>query len=108
MHVTVRLDLDDIVVTVHKDIACFYSGYFRKAFVGPLLETEVWSISLPDTRADIFRLYQDWLYAQATRHENFTPIDSTENARYMKPNSNPDWLVPRSTLLRYLLLPFTC
>src|ERR1041384_375834 len=52
---------------VYKELVCFHSEYFRGAFEGSFRESEEKSIVLDDVTEATFRLFQVWLYAQATR-----------------------------------------
>ncbi|KAF2128458.1 hypothetical protein P153DRAFT_397531 [Dothidotthia symphoricarpi CBS 119687] len=54
---------------VHKDLLCYHSKYFRGAFEGSFREKEDKTIRLRDINEGVFRLFQFWLYAQATRDE---------------------------------------
>ena len=54
---------------VYKDLACFHSLYFRGAFEGSSQESKKKSIRLRDVSEQTFRLFQFWLFAQATREE---------------------------------------
>jgi hypothetical protein len=76
--VEIHLVPDNLFFTVHREIICFYSGYFRKAFGGSFLEAEEKSVKLPDVTKDIFGVFQYWLYAQAMRLGECTPLDPEE------------------------------
>ncbi|KAG9954074.1 hypothetical protein KCU85_g604, partial [Aureobasidium melanogenum] len=51
----------------HKDLLCFYSGFFRGAFKGPFKEAAEGKIELPDVNPDIFEAFQVWLYSHSLR-----------------------------------------
>lgn len=54
---------------VYRELVCFHSEYFRRAFGGSFRESEEKSIEIEDVDERTFRLFQFWLYAQATREE---------------------------------------
>jgi hypothetical protein len=58
---------------LHKDLLCYHSRYFRKAFEGDWQENEDKFIRLPDVSETTFRLFQHWLYAQVTRESECSP-----------------------------------
>ncbi|KAG9673262.1 hypothetical protein KCU95_g16837, partial [Aureobasidium melanogenum] len=51
----------------HKDLLCFYSGFFRGAFKGSFKEAAEGKIELPDVNPDIFEAFQVWLYSHSLR-----------------------------------------
>ncbi|KAG9593358.1 hypothetical protein KCU77_g6473, partial [Aureobasidium melanogenum] len=52
---------------LHKDLLCFYSGFFRAAFEGSFKEADEGKIELPDVKAEIFEVFQVWLYSHSLR-----------------------------------------
>ncbi|KAF7881532.1 hypothetical protein EAF00_011901 [Botryotinia globosa] len=48
--------------TVHKDLICYTSPYFRAAFTSGFQETNTGTIELPETDTKIFDLFMGWLY----------------------------------------------
>ncbi|KAI4717949.1 hypothetical protein E4T48_05857 [Aureobasidium sp. EXF-10727] len=50
--------------TLHKDLLCFYSDYFRAAFNGSFKEALERKIELPDVEISIFEEFQVWLYTR--------------------------------------------
>ncbi|KAH0363443.1 hypothetical protein KCU65_g7390, partial [Aureobasidium melanogenum] len=57
--------------TVHKDLLCFYSDYFRAAFQGSFKEAAERKIDILGVRNDIFEHFQVWLY---TRRLDFATL----------------------------------
>lgn len=54
---------------LHKDLLCAHSRYFRNACEGLLPEDEGRAIHLPNVTESTIKLFQFWLYGQATREE---------------------------------------
>ncbi|KAJ4339504.1 hypothetical protein N0V87_003202 [Didymella glomerata] len=54
---------------LHKDLLCAHSRYFRNACEGLLSEDEALTIHLPNIFESTIKLFQFWLYGQATREE---------------------------------------
>ncbi|KAJ4407416.1 hypothetical protein N0V91_004000 [Didymella pomorum] len=54
---------------LHKDLLCAHSRYFRNACEGLLSEDEALTIHLPSISESTIKLFQFWLYGQATREE---------------------------------------
>ncbi|KAF3042224.1 hypothetical protein E8E12_009814 [Didymella heteroderae] len=54
---------------LHKDLLCAHSRYFRNACEGLLSEDETLTIHLPNISESTIKLFQFWLYGQATREE---------------------------------------
>ncbi|KAJ8113994.1 hypothetical protein OPT61_g4016 [Boeremia exigua] len=54
---------------LHKDLLCAHSRYFRNACEGLLSEDEALTIHLPNVTESTIKLFQFWLYGQATREE---------------------------------------
>jgi hypothetical protein len=50
--------------TIHKDLLCFYSDYFRAAFQGSFKEATERKIELAGITTDIFEHFQVWLYTR--------------------------------------------
>ncbi|THY15521.1 hypothetical protein D6D00_09331 [Aureobasidium pullulans] len=51
--------------TLHKDLLCFYSDFFRAAFNGSFKEATERKIELPDLETNVFEAFQVWLYTQS-------------------------------------------
>ncbi|KEQ81747.1 hypothetical protein M438DRAFT_367628 [Aureobasidium pullulans EXF-150] len=51
--------------TVHKELLCFYSDFFRAAFNGSFKEATEGRIELPDAQVDVFESFQVWLYSRS-------------------------------------------
>jgi len=54
---------------LHKDLLCAHSRYFRNACEGLLSEDAALTIHLPNITESTIKLFQFWLYGQATREE---------------------------------------
>lgn len=54
---------------VHKELLCFYSDYFRKAFTGSSEEASENKITLSDVSVEIFEAFQHWLYTRRLEHD---------------------------------------
>lgn len=54
---------------LHKDLLCAHSRYFRNACEGLLPDSEERAIHLPNVTESTIKLFQFWLYGQATREE---------------------------------------
>lgn len=54
---------------LHKDLLCAHSRYFRNACEGLLSEDEALTVHLPNVTESTIKLFQFWLYGQATREE---------------------------------------
>ncbi|KAH0009655.1 hypothetical protein KCU78_g10623, partial [Aureobasidium melanogenum] len=50
--------------TLHKDLLCFYSNYFRAAFNGSFKEAAERKLELPDVEKHVFEAVQLWLYTR--------------------------------------------
>ncbi|THZ18857.1 hypothetical protein D6C91_05343 [Aureobasidium pullulans] len=50
--------------TLHKDLLCFYSDYFRAAFNGSFKEAAERKIELSDVEEEVFEFFQLWLYTR--------------------------------------------
>ncbi|THY08532.1 hypothetical protein D6D01_09632 [Aureobasidium pullulans] len=50
--------------TLHKDLLCFYSDYFRAAFNGSFKEAAERKIELSDVEDEVFEFFQLWLYTR--------------------------------------------
>lgn len=50
--------------TLHKDLLCFYSDYFRAAFNGSFKEAAERKLELPNVEEHIFEGAQLWLYTR--------------------------------------------
>jgi hypothetical protein len=50
--------------SLHNDLLCFYSDFFRAAFNGSFKEATERKIELPDVETDVFEAFQVWLYTR--------------------------------------------
>ncbi|THX79949.1 hypothetical protein D6D05_04734 [Aureobasidium pullulans] len=50
--------------SLHKDLLCFYSDYFRAAFNGSFKEATDGKIELMDVEPEVFDIFQVWLYSR--------------------------------------------
>ena len=50
--------------SVHKEIICHYSAYFRAACKGEFLEAKTGKVKLPEDRIELFDLFVKWVYSQ--------------------------------------------
>jgi hypothetical protein len=80
---------------VYKELVCFHSEYFRGAFEGSFRESEEKSIVLADVTESTFRLFQVWLYAQATRE---VVGKTTKNRATVVLDEPVTWEVPKGAL----------
>ncbi|KAF2141054.1 uncharacterized protein K452DRAFT_299113 [Aplosporella prunicola CBS 121167] len=79
---TVYVGDEKKLFTVHKDLICTFSAFFRKACMPPWKESEG-VIHFTMTSPDTFELYVQWLYTSdsATLHDNkLTNMAEFENA----------------------------
>jgi len=53
--------------TMHKELLCYHSEWFRKAFNGDWLESDEDALHLESVPEDVFRVVSHWLYAQSSR-----------------------------------------
>ncbi|KAH6622304.1 hypothetical protein C7974DRAFT_398051 [Boeremia exigua] len=67
---------------LHKDLLCAHSRYFRNACEGLLSEDEALTIHLPNVSESTIKLFQFWLYGQATREE---PKRAIKRAKHTLP-----------------------
>lgn len=51
--------------SVHKELLCFYSDFFRAAFNGSFKEAIESQIELLDVEIQVFEAFQAWLYTQS-------------------------------------------
>ena len=59
--------------TVHKELLCYHSVYFRNAFEGEWKESEDKSIRIHAAFEEVFRVVCHWLYDQSSRMEPDSP-----------------------------------
>ncbi|KAI4727085.1 hypothetical protein E4T49_05135 [Aureobasidium sp. EXF-10728] len=59
--------------TLHKELLCFYSDFFRAAFNGSFKEATERKIELPETEAEVFEAFQAWLYTQKLPKNEIKP-----------------------------------
>ncbi|KAI4729861.1 hypothetical protein E4T49_02313 [Aureobasidium sp. EXF-10728] len=62
--VTLVIGKERKTYTLHKDLLCFYSDYFRTAFNGSFREALERKIELPDVEITLFEESQVWLYTR--------------------------------------------
>ncbi|KAG9526777.1 hypothetical protein KCV07_g270, partial [Aureobasidium melanogenum] len=62
--VTLIVGKEKKAYTLHKDLLCFYSDYFRAAFNGSFKEAAERKLELPDVDKDVFEQFQLWLYTR--------------------------------------------
>jgi hypothetical protein len=62
--VVLIVSVDKEHYTLHKDLLCFYSDFFRAAFNGSFKEATERKIELPDVDVETFEAFQVWLYTQ--------------------------------------------
>ncbi|CAD0092595.1 unnamed protein product, partial [Aureobasidium mustum] len=56
--------------SIHKDLLCFYSDYFHRAFNGSFKEAVEGKLSLPDADADLFYIVNGFLYTRQLRSQD--------------------------------------
>lgn len=61
--VTVTVGPEKKQYKIYKDLICYHSEYFRKAFNGPWKEAEE-GVVLDDVEVGVFNIFVDWLYTQ--------------------------------------------
>jgi hypothetical protein len=61
--VKISIGPDKKIYTVHKDLICHYSEYFRTAYNGRWKEAEG-GVALDDVEPEVFNIFIHWLYAQ--------------------------------------------
>jgi hypothetical protein len=59
--------------TLHKDLLCFYSDFFRAALNGSFKEATEHRIELPEVQIDVFEAFQVWLYTQSLPRNEIVP-----------------------------------
>lgn len=47
---------------VHKDLICYASPFFDRAFNGAFLEGKTQQMKLPDVETSLFGVFVNWLY----------------------------------------------
>ncbi|THZ08703.1 hypothetical protein D6C91_10074 [Aureobasidium pullulans] len=67
--------------SVHKELLCFYSDFFRAAFNGSFKEAIESQIELPDAEISIFEAFQTWLYARTLLNAE-DPMDKPDRPFY--------------------------
>ncbi|KAF2024923.1 hypothetical protein EK21DRAFT_93690 [Setomelanomma holmii] len=83
-------DDEEKTLMMYKELLCFYSEYFQRAFAGQFLESEEKSIRLHDVTERTFRLYQVWRFAQAAREESGT----VANRHLGRSETYEPWKIP--------------
>jgi hypothetical protein len=62
--VTLIVGQEKKAYTLHKDLLCFYSDYFRAAFNGSFKEATERKLELPNIEPSLFEVFQVWLYTR--------------------------------------------
>jgi hypothetical protein len=112
--------------TVHKELLCYHSEYFRNAFNGDWRESDEKAIRLEDVTEDVFRVVIHWLYAQSSRvagpdsptledvltgHGHHKRMRAAERSGLSKPTKTK-WLDPSGKTLQggnyHVLLSWHC
>ncbi|KAL2069722.1 hypothetical protein VTL71DRAFT_14401 [Oculimacula yallundae] len=63
VHIQVGEDVQDF--GVHKDLICHYAPYFKAAFNSGFEESNTGILKLPETKVEVFELFNTWLYTQS-------------------------------------------
>ncbi|KAL9045896.1 MAG: hypothetical protein Q9214_001145 [Letrouitia sp. 1 TL-2023] len=63
--------------TIHKELVCHYSPFFRAALAGPWTEAETGIVNLPSDIPNVFEAFQAWLYAQTLELDETQESDAT-------------------------------
>ncbi len=79
---------------LHKDLLCAHSRYFRNACEGLLPESEERAIHLPNVTESTIKLFQFWLYGQATREEPKRIIKRPKHRLDKDPSGQVDAPIP--------------
>jgi hypothetical protein len=87
--VEVTVGENDKAFTIHKDVLCAYSEYFRARLQRPWLDSEDKSIHLAGVDEGVMRLVQWWLYAQASRCTDVDPRAPPEDFMRQAPKLDP-------------------
>lgn len=71
--VKIIVGADKVSWTLHENVLCHFSEYYKKAFQGPFREAEEKEMVLEDDDPDVFGHFVDFIYRQGlTCHENTT------------------------------------
>lgn len=62
--VEVKVGPEEKTFTLHKNVICFYSGYFEKVFNGGFAEAKAKSVILPEEDVQNFKRCISWIYAR--------------------------------------------
>ncbi|KAL3422075.1 hypothetical protein PVAG01_06231 [Phlyctema vagabunda] len=62
VHVLVGTELKDF--SIHKDIICHYSPFFKAAFTSDFQEGKSSIMKLPEQRTEVFEIFYQWIYYQ--------------------------------------------
>lgn len=80
--VTVKVDPYAEPFSIHKDLLCHYSGYFRGCFSGKFKEADEKEVTLSEVEPSIFRIFLHWLYTQKILFEDGTEtIDNADSPK---------------------------
>jgi hypothetical protein len=71
VHILVGEEQQDF--SVHKDLICHHSPYFKAAFNLEFDEAKTGTMKLPEISVEIFQLFLGWLYTQKLRDESMPP-----------------------------------
>lgn len=63
--------------TIHKELVCYYSPFFRAALGGSWAEAETGIVNLPTDIPDVFETFQAWLYTQTLELDETQESDVT-------------------------------
>lgn len=63
----VEITIGDESFMLHKGLLCSHSKYFKAAFEGDFRDVEDKAVQLPGVTDSTLKLFQFWLYGQATR-----------------------------------------
>ncbi|SMR62535.1 unnamed protein product [Zymoseptoria tritici ST99CH_1E4] len=55
---------DKQTFSVHTDLLCYYSGYFKAALRGRFIEARTKHIDLPSNEIDVFTAFVHWIYTR--------------------------------------------
>ncbi|KAL9611629.1 MAG: hypothetical protein Q9167_003744 [Letrouitia subvulpina] len=56
--------------TIHKELICHYSPFFKAALTGSWSEAESGIVNLPSDSTDVFAVFEEWLYSQTLQLED--------------------------------------
>lgn len=65
--------------TLHEDMLCYYSEFFKKAFQGGFSEATTKEMWLEEDEPAVFALFVDWLYGDLRRCTQYHVAENTEH-----------------------------